>query len=511
MSRPSMQVLGVATAALMVATPALAQKSKDTLRYPTGELRATIDPILSPGPHTELWGASIYDNLLGFDPKAGQFKPLLAKSWSQPDPTTYEFTLRDDVKFHDGEKFDADDVVHTIGYIIDPKTRLGKQAKWAWIKSVEKMGPYVVRIYAEAPTPDALMLLVEGTPIYPEHLHGPVANKEDFGAKPIGTGPYRITKIDRNAGIVAKKNEYFTPMPTKRAAAIGTVEMRLIPSQGTVVAELLAGNVDIGLDLPIDQALSLKKTGRFDVTLAPPRVGYNFLQFPSAAWKNVPALRDSRVRKAIAMAIDRKALNQEEFGLLAGQVGEIDGLCRKEQLGCGYTLTPPAYDPAGAKKLLVEAGYADGFDVGISCYADNVGQSTLIAGMLRQIGIRASVKQIHSSQRRQFATGGQIEIGYLGWSGGGNFTVSPTVVRLFMSDETVDPKLVELAEPVLSVVDDAERRKAAAKVFDYYSEQSYGYVMHAIPEVFTTTSEVAIRDPQGLRPARNYPHEFYWK
>jgi hypothetical protein len=131
--------------------------------------------------------------------------------------------------------------------------------------------------------------------------------------------------------------------------------------------------------------------------------------------------------------------------------------------------------------------------------------------MLRTVGIRATVKVIHSAQRLQLARGGQLEIGYLGWSGGGNFTVSPTVVRLFMIDEIVDSKLGELAEPVLSIVDDAERRRAAAKLFDYYNEQAYGYVMHAIPEVFTTATEVAIRDPHGLRPARIYPHEFYWK
>jgi ABC-type transport system substrate-binding protein len=225
----------------------------------------------------------------------------------------------------------------------------------------------------------------------------------------------------------------------------------------------------------------------------------------------VKALGDVRVRKAIMMAIDREALVEQQYGQLAKDVRPFDGLCKKEQIGCDYTVLPPAYDPAGAKKLLAEAGYADGFDVTISCYNDNVGQSTLISGMLRDVGIRAGVKVIASQNRAKLVKGGQVEIGYLGWSGGGTFTVSADVVRLFMTEEHDDAELVKLAQPVLAIMDDTQRRKAAAKVFDYYTEHAYGFPMHDNPETFTHVSELVMQNPTEMRPSAVHPHEFYWK
>ena len=169
MSLKSLRLLGAAALALVLAGPATAQKSKDTLRYPIIEAESALDRYVSPGSFANAWEPSVYDNLLGFDPKKGEFVPMLAKSWSQRDPVTYEFELRDDVKFHDGQKLDADDVVYTLSYLIDPKVKLRYKRSWLWIKSVEKLSPYKVRVTAKAPDPDGLMWLAFGTPIYPRH------------------------------------------------------------------------------------------------------------------------------------------------------------------------------------------------------------------------------------------------------------------------------------------------------------------------------------------------------
>ena len=154
------------TLSLGSTAPALAQKSADTLRFPYAESASTLDTYLNPGSFSNIWGPSVYDHLLGFDAKKGDFVGHLAKAWAQPDPTTYEYELHTDVKWHDGQSFDADDVVYTLNYLIDPKITLRYKAYWAWIKSVEKLAPNKVRITAKQPAADGPMLLASRTPRY---------------------------------------------------------------------------------------------------------------------------------------------------------------------------------------------------------------------------------------------------------------------------------------------------------------------------------------------------------
>jgi peptide/nickel transport system substrate-binding protein len=436
---------------------------------------------------------------------------LLAKSWSQPDATTYELELKDNVTWHDGQEFTADDVVYTLNYITDPKVKLRLKASWSWIASVEKLSPTKVRIRAKEPIPDALMWLSFGTPMYPRHLHQPLADKGTFGTDPVGTGPYKMVKLDKNTGIVAERNTAFVRGPKNPAAAIGRVVAKPIQEAGTMTAALLADKADEAVDLPIDEAESLAKTGRFEVMLAPPRLGYIFLQFPTAGWANAKPLADQRVREAIVKAIDRRALLKSVYGPLADRLQPTEALCSKEQLGCGYTKPVPAYDPAAAKKLLAEAGYPDGFDVTISAYRDNLDDATAISGMLRKIGIRMNVKPILAAQRSKFVHEGDVQVGYFGWSGGNMFTVAPQVVRHFQTGEYRDGAFAKLIAPISTTMDDAERRKASAKAFDYLTEKAYAFAMIPNREVYTLVKGLAFRDPDALRPAQLSPHEFYWK
>jgi peptide/nickel transport system substrate-binding protein len=491
-------------------TPALAQKSKDTLRLPANDPDAGIDTYLLPGSFANIYGPSVYDMLLAFDPDKIQIVGHLAASYKQIDPLTYEFELRTDVKWHDGQKFDADDVVYTINYLIDPKVTLRYKAYWAWIASVEKLSPTKVRINAKQPSVDGLMYLAARTPMYPEHVHGPMANKLDFGLRPVGTGPLRIIQMDQNTGVIGDKNRDYVPSIVKAASGVGRVISRPIKDMGTLTASMLTGEADVAIDLPPDQADALKQTGRFDVTLGPPSVGYTFLGFPSKGWENVKALGDERVRLAIIKAIDTDAVAKLRYGALAAELRPIEGLCVKEQLGCGFTKRAPTYDPAGAKKLLAEAGYADGFDVVISCFPTAKTDATAMAGMLRAVGIRATVREHPTAQRVQLINQGKVEIGLYGWSGGGMFEVSGQIGRHVESREYLDPELDKMAAATYTILDDAERRKAVAKVFDRITDQAYAFVTGPFRPVFTHTKEVV---PTGrtLRAEQVNPHEFGWK
>ncbi len=508
MSKFRVFALSIAVGIVAISAPALAQKSKDTMRFPFAEPASTLDTYLNPGTFSNVWGPSVYDHLLGFDGKTEKFVGHLAKSWSQPNPTTYEYELHEDITWHDGQKFDADDVVYTLNYLIDPKVNLRYKAYWNWIDKVEKLGSHKLRITSKHPVPDGMMWMVFRTPIYPEHIHATLANKQDFGTKPIGTGPYKFIQFDKNSGLIAQKHAGYISRPIKPGATIGRVVAEHIPDVGTLVATLLTDKADVGVDLPADQAIDLLKSGRFEVSLSPPAMGYTFLGFPS----NGPnkALADVRVRTAIAKAIDRKALVKVQYGDLTGDMQPVDALCAKEQLGCGYTKLPPAFDPAGAKKLLAEAGYADGIDLVISCFPTSATQATAMSGMLRAVGIRATVRPHPIAQRVQLLSDAKVEAGLYNWAASTIFEVSPQIVRHFQSKEYDDPGLTKMAEATLTMMDDAARRKEVSKVFDESTEKAYAFPMVPTRASYTHTKEIRLT-ATDLRATEINPHEFGWK
>jgi peptide/nickel transport system substrate-binding protein len=502
--------MALACTVTLAVQPAVAQKSKDTLRFPVFDIEAGIDMYTLSGSFANVWGPSVFNYLIDFDSQAGVFAPHLAKSWSQPTPTSYEFELRDDIKWHDGESLDADDVVYTLNYLLDPKVNLRHKIRWSWIESVEKLGPRKVRLTASRQVPFGLMWMASYTPIYPQHAHGAEGNKLPFAARPIGTGPLRIVKMDRNDGIVAEKFAAYVPSAVTPPSGVGRVVAEPVNDMGSLTAMLLTGKADLAVNLPSDQADALRASGRFEVSLQPPGVGYSFLGFPSKGANTVKALADVRVRTAIIKAIDRQAVLTVKLGELARDQNPPDALCSKTQLGCGYTKLPPAYDPAGAKKLLAEAGYADGFDVVINCFPANSVDATAIAGMLRAVGIRATVRQNTTAQRVQLLSQGKIEIGYFGWDGGSVFDVSGPIGRHVEAGEYEDAALSKLAQPVHATLDDAQRRKMAAPVFDYITENAYAFAIIPGTSSYTHTKEVKLNTSLP-RAVQVHPHEFTWK
>ncbi len=496
----------------LAASPALAQKAKDTLRYPILVAEPNFDRYNSPGSYHYVWSPAVFDDLLGFNSKTGQFTPSLAKAYTRPSPTVYEYELRDDIKWHDGQPFTADDVVYTLKWLSDPKTNLRYKANWEWIASVEKLGPYKVRVTSKQPVPDGVMWMASGWPVYPKHVHEPLPNKVDFGDNPVGTGPYKINKIEKTSGILAEKYKDYVPSATKPAGSFGRIVGEPIHDTGTLVAALLTGRADLASNIPPDQAADLVKSGKFEISVSPPAVSYTFLTFPSSGWKEKAMLSDARVRLAIAKAIDRKAILKLRYGEQASDMDVIEGLCDKAQLGCGYSKLAPDFDPAGAKKLLTEAGYPDGFEVTLATFQENASEATAISGMLRAVGIRANVMPHTITRRVQLMSQGKVEIGYYVWSGGAMFEISPQIVRHFLSNDYDDPALNTEAAATIAMMDDAARRKAVAKVFDQVNEKAYAFPMIPSREVFTHTKEVKLIAPGEMQASGIVAvNKFGWK
>ena len=136
--------------------------------------------------------------MIGYDERAQKIIPRLAKAWRQVDDKTVEFDLRDDVKFHNGDKFDADDVVATIKYLIDPNVPLRFKNAYDWVDKVEKTGPYQVRITAKQVQAGELINFAYRFYILDGKVLAKIDNKADYGRMgAIGTGPYKVVTLDQ--------------------------------------------------------------------------------------------------------------------------------------------------------------------------------------------------------------------------------------------------------------------------------------------------------------------------
>ena len=191
-------------------------------------------------------GRAVFDRLLSIDNEHGKILPLLATSWKQVDPQTWDFQLRTDVKFHDGSPFGADDLVYTLNWASDPKVNFRLKNRYTWIDKAEKLGPNAVRVHTKGPYALTLMSLAVQTPMLPAAIHGKYQKKQDFDWKPVGTGPYKAVSVDRNAGIVLVPNEHYVQANKfSPKATIGRVTITAIHDEQTRIAQMMVGAVEL--------------------------------------------------------------------------------------------------------------------------------------------------------------------------------------------------------------------------------------------------------------------------
>jgi peptide/nickel transport system substrate-binding protein len=497
-----------------LAGPASAQKAKDTLRTAFQSPIETIDLYLEPGPENALLTRSIFDGLVFFDERHGDFKPLLAKAWRHPSPLVYEFDLKSGIKWHDGQAFDADDVVYTVNWLIDPKSKYRNPTDFNWIKNIEKLASDKVRITAKRPFAPALVRAAYSLLIYPEHVHAKLADKADFGRAPVGTGHYRLTQVDKNKGILAERFDAFAHGGDYKVKSnIGHWAIMPVPDLATQQAQMLVGNIDYARGIDREQAKEVAQQIKGGIT-GVYGLNYTYALFDAKGRSGVEALKDARVRKAIVMGINRKELMALAGADASGPL--LGGLCFKSQQGCGYTAEMPVYDPAAAKKLLAEAGYADGFDLEVTTYAGTTSEfGKAVAGQLRQIGIRTSVDIRTLATARKKINDGKIQLLVGGWSQGGLPDPQGTV-RLFASppsdtdDYFGDEVLAKLGSEVNAILDDKERRAQVARLFDRMTERTYVVPLVQTPQTFVHTAEVAI-NPSSFNPYGADMQDFRWK
>jgi peptide/nickel transport system substrate-binding protein len=197
---------------LAMAAPALAQKSADTLRITWRDAIPDVDPYYNSQRTGMVVAFHAFDCLVYRDPVTLEMKPALATSWKQVDATTIDFTLREGVTFQNGDPFTADDVVYTINDIIHDK-QVAIPAYYTSYAGAEKIDDFHVRLKLTGVSPAVMEYLAMVTPIWPK------AYREKIGADayahaPIGTGPYKITKVDGTTEIDMERYDgYYAGSP----------------------------------------------------------------------------------------------------------------------------------------------------------------------------------------------------------------------------------------------------------------------------------------------------------
>jgi peptide/nickel transport system substrate-binding protein len=480
--------IAVALAAANLAAPAQAAKRDDTLRIAGNQVPESLDSYFNNVRLGVIIAHHVWDHLVYRDPKTNEYKPALATGWKWVDDKTLEFELRRGVRFHNGEPFDADDVVYTFNFVSDPANKAVTQQNVNWIEKAEKLEPYRVRVRLRKPFPAALEYLAGPVVIYPNEYYAK-AGPRGMSEKPVGSGPYKVVEHQPGRLVRFERNRDFYKESPRPQPAIERIELRLIPDQNTQAAELMGKGLDWIFNVPPDQAKQLK--GVRDLTVvAGESMRVVWLTLATHDKTPTPALKDLRVRRAMNHAIDRQAM-------LKTVVGEgarvLHTLCFPTQFGCTDDGAPRyGYDPAKAKALLAEAGFPNGFEIDLYAYRERQ-QTEAMIGYLRAVGIRANLRFMQYAPLRDALREGKAGFAHQTW---GSFSVNdvsaatPVFFKFLADDVTRDERVRDLLDTGDFSVKPDVRRVAYKNALALIAEQAYIVPLYSLPVYYAHTREL---------------------
>jgi peptide/nickel transport system substrate-binding protein len=383
-----------AVAALLLAPAAQAQ----TLTIGVSSAVTSLDPHfhnLSSNFNLDL---NMFDRLVNQD-EHQRLQPGLATSWQAVDDTTWKFTLRQGVTFHDGTPFGAEDVAASLRRV--PWVPNSPGSFFVYTRAITEtviVDDHTILLKTATPYP-LLTVDLSSIDIVPRANEHAATVDFNNGRAAIGTGPFLYTSYTPGDRLVLRRNDaYWGPKPAWQTATV-----RMIPVNAVRIAALLAGDVQAIDNVPPSDAAQLRTNPLVQVASTRSN-SVLFLhmdsfraQTPFATDKTGAPLphnpfRDVRVRQAMSKAINRAALTER---LMEGAATPASQLLADGFFGVSPNLKPDAYDPAGAKRLLAEAGYPDGFALTIQGpndrYMNDEKVLQAIAPMLTRVGIETKV------------------------------------------------------------------------------------------------------------------------
>jgi peptide/nickel transport system substrate-binding protein len=338
--------VSLATAlALALAAPAHA---KDLLVIDNVQEPSSLDPHLQWNPDSYSVYRNIYDNLVTRN-AAGEIVGQVATGWEAISDTEVVFTLRDDIRFHDGSALTADDVVFSVKRITDPAFKSPQLGQFSSIVAAEAMGPTRVKLTTSGAYPVLLAQLVKLSIVSKAHTEA--VGNEALNLTPMGSGPYRFVEWRKGVKVVLEANaDYWGGTPP-----FPRVEFLAVPDKATRIADLRTGKADLIVGLNPDDAMQLQGVAGVEIRSAlTERVGYLLLDTQEGP------LTDIRVRRAIAHALDRQLIAD---ALLGGYAQVVNQFLSPAHFGYVEGLDWYEYDPEKARALLAEAGHAGGLEI----------------------------------------------------------------------------------------------------------------------------------------------------
>ena len=386
----------VLPALLVLLTPLLAWAApQGKVIIAQGVDPSTLDPMNHQETPVSNVAVNIFDTLLERDQELNVV-PLLAESYRNIAPTTWEFKLRRGIKFHNGEPFDAEAVKFSLERLVDPNLKMRGASPFAPLSRVEIVDSHTVRIHTKAPWPilDTLMSAGQAAMLPPKYYR----EKEMayVARNPVGSGPFKFVRWMKDEQIELTANEQYW----RGAPKIKTLIFRPIPDDAVRVAALQNGEIDIAVNIPPHLATIIANHPKLFLSTAPSvrtiQLMYYTHEFDRQHKLVGPypgPVADRRVRLAMNYAVD---VDEIIKSVLDGKGVRIATLLTSKHFGFDPALKPIKQDLAKAKRLLAEAGFPNGLDVVLNSpqgrYVRDKEVAEALAGQLTKAGIRTQLK-----------------------------------------------------------------------------------------------------------------------
>ena len=470
-----------------------------TFRYATTGDVLGLDPHANNEGPTNTMKGNLYGRLL--HRKADlSLEPDLATKWEKLDATTWRFSLRQGVKFHNGNDFNADDVL--FSYKRQTQESSDMSFALATVKEIRKVDDYTIDIITKGPDP---ILLLNMPIFYIVDKEWTEANNAfdvvrasgstNFAnVNTNGTGPFKLVEWVQDTRLVLEPNENYWNKDGVEHNITRAV-FTPISNDATRVAALLSGEIDLMYPVPLQDVNRLENDPNASAQQGP-ELRTIFLGFDQ--WRDesldMPGsgknpFKDKRVRQAFYQAININAIKRVVMRNAATPTGlmiapGINGF--QEDMN-----DRPAYDPDAAKKLLAEAGYPDGFPVTLDCpndrYVNDEEICTAVIPMLERVGIKVTPN--FQTKSKHFNKIGKAENNntsffMLGWTPGSYDALNPLMQLMstgkpghgdWNCGQYNHPRVAELTEMIKTEMDESKRNAMIREAFQIHKDD-FGHI-----------------------------------